>query len=448
MNQGEGQEKVVTSDWLAEQLTGRSAPVIADDVAVLIRRGRLAAGAQLPSVRALAARLGVSPSTVSAAWTRLKQQGLITSHGRSGSRVVGERPTPFPARYRANPNYDRSIPINLSVSVPELELLPDLRYATGRISADGLNSYERERITPGLEAAVRPSWPYPAQSLLTTNAGYEGIHLVLSTFIRAGDRIVLETPALPRMIDLGEVLGARMLFAPRDAEGLRPEALRSQLEFAPTLILLQPGVHNPSGASMSKRRAQELAELIRATDSIVVEVDQQNTLFPDPIHPLSALLPDQHVFIRSYSKSHGPDLRIAVLEGPERIVQKVHAFLEYGSGWTSRILQNTLAWMLQDPGVNEEVSNAAMEYRRRAMALRGALRSRGLKVSTGHGLELMVSVRDEQYASGYLRSGGVAVGLGSPYAGDPDYPWIRVSTGKLDIDCVEDLADLIAAAAS
>ena len=73
---------------------------IAAGIARLITSGDLAPGDRLPTVRALAADLGVSPATVSHAWQTLAANGLILSRGRSGS-VVRSTPREWlPLRYR------------------------------------------------------------------------------------------------------------------------------------------------------------------------------------------------------------------------------------------------------------------------------------------------------------------------------------------------------------
>ncbi|HTN58582.1 MAG TPA: GntR family transcriptional regulator, partial [Protaetiibacter sp.] len=55
---------------------------IATGIARLITTGDLAPGDRLPTVRQLAADLGVSPATVSHAWQTLSAAGLIMSRGR------------------------------------------------------------------------------------------------------------------------------------------------------------------------------------------------------------------------------------------------------------------------------------------------------------------------------------------------------------------------------
>ncbi len=52
--------------------------------------GRLSPATRLPTVRALAADLGVAVNTVARAYRDLERQGLVTTEGRHGTFVAGE----------------------------------------------------------------------------------------------------------------------------------------------------------------------------------------------------------------------------------------------------------------------------------------------------------------------------------------------------------------------
>ena len=58
----------------------------------LIGSGRLLPGDRLPTVRALAAELGIAANTVAKAYKALESDGLVEAHSRAGTRVAtGER---------------------------------------------------------------------------------------------------------------------------------------------------------------------------------------------------------------------------------------------------------------------------------------------------------------------------------------------------------------------
>ena len=57
-----------------------------------IRDGRLAAGARLPTVRDLAARLGLAVNTVARTYRELETAGMVQTRGRLGTFVCGVDP--------------------------------------------------------------------------------------------------------------------------------------------------------------------------------------------------------------------------------------------------------------------------------------------------------------------------------------------------------------------
>src|SRR3546814_15975540 len=63
-------------------ISGRTAAEIATSVEQAIRTGRIGTGYKLPSVRDVAEQLGVNRNTVTVAYSRLRDAGLITGAGR------------------------------------------------------------------------------------------------------------------------------------------------------------------------------------------------------------------------------------------------------------------------------------------------------------------------------------------------------------------------------
>lgn len=66
-------------------------------IAASIDRNELEPGDRLPTIRALAADLGVAPGTVARAYAELERDGWVHAQGRRGT-VVAHRTTPRPVQ--------------------------------------------------------------------------------------------------------------------------------------------------------------------------------------------------------------------------------------------------------------------------------------------------------------------------------------------------------------
>jgi Transcriptional regulators containing a DNA-binding HTH domain and an aminotransferase domain (MocR family) and their eukaryotic orthologs len=220
----------VDVEWLSQQIDDASVKGITHATSTLIRDGEIAVGMQMPAVRELAERLGVSPATVSAAWAQLKKQKVLAGKGRSGVWVCGNSVLPRPIRFEKIGNYGENIKASLAMASPDPALLPDLRQAMlAGITSTDLNSYQREAISPQLQAAIQPRWPYPAQAWLATDGGFDAMNLIVQTLLSPGDRVVIEDPTATRLLDMLDNIGAEILPLPCDEQGPLPAVLTTHL---------------------------------------------------------------------------------------------------------------------------------------------------------------------------------------------------------------------------
>src|ERR1035437_7555185 len=79
------------SDLKQYRIRASSAAELVEAVEAAVACGDLAPGQRLPSVRRLAAEVGLSPGTVSAGISELRRRGVVVSEARRGTRI-GEGP--------------------------------------------------------------------------------------------------------------------------------------------------------------------------------------------------------------------------------------------------------------------------------------------------------------------------------------------------------------------
>ena len=70
---------------------------LVDQVRQLKASGRLEAGAQLPSIRAVAIELGIRPQSIAKAYSSLEQEGEVLRHGDTDMVVAKTRAEPLKA---------------------------------------------------------------------------------------------------------------------------------------------------------------------------------------------------------------------------------------------------------------------------------------------------------------------------------------------------------------
>ena len=69
-------------------------------LSVMVAVGRLESGARLPTVRQLAAQIGLAPGTVARPYRELERDGVVVTRGRAGTFVADEPPHSEPLRER------------------------------------------------------------------------------------------------------------------------------------------------------------------------------------------------------------------------------------------------------------------------------------------------------------------------------------------------------------
>jgi DNA-binding transcriptional MocR family regulator len=405
---------------------GRTAKEISASVEAGVRSGQLTPGDQLPPVRELAGQLGLSPTTVAAAYGNLRRRGITTGTGRAGTRI---RPAPPVSSrvYLSAPAGTR----DLITGGPDPELLPLLPARPARPStrmyAEAPVSPQLRRLAAGQLAADG----IDAASLTVTGGALDAIERVLATWLTPSDRVIVEDPGHAVTFDLVAAMGYAVVPVPVDDWGIRPAELDHALTRGAGALIITPRAQAATGAAWDAGRAGGIAEVLRRYPSVgVIEDDHAGPVAGVPALSVSAAR-DRWAVIRSVSKSLGPDLRLAVLAGDEATITRVAGRQALGTGWVSYQLQEMVADMWTDPSVVRSLRTAADVYARRRGALRSALRRHGITASGRSGFTCWVTVSDEDGVASSLAAAGWAVAPGQRFRIAAP-PGVRISSARLE----------------
>ena len=160
------------------------------------------------------------------------------------------------------------------------------------------------------------------ENIIITSGSQGVLDAIGKILISPGDKIALESPTY---------LGALQAFTPYEPEytsiacdndGLIPEALAKVLaEDDVKFIYLVPTFQNPSGRTLSLRRRQAVASLLKQHDTLLIEDDPYSDLRYDgsAVPPIKSLAPDHVVYVGTLSKVLAPGLRIGYCVAPDLI---------------------------------------------------------------------------------------------------------------------------------
>ncbi|MFB7830219.1 PLP-dependent aminotransferase family protein [Streptomyces sp. NPDC056056] len=289
----------IASTRLSRLLTGWSSegpgPLprrLADALRELAARGDVAGGTVLPSQRELALVLGVSRSTVTAAYGLLESGGWLESVRGSGSRLRGSgtadgyvtegRLVSFDARSRTAASAGGA---DLSSgALPGLGAVGEAVAALtgGDVGAllgdDGYHPYGIPALREGIAAYYRAAGvPTEAGQILVTSGSQQAVWLVAQALVEPGDTVVVENPTYRGALEALRARGARLVpvggDGPADGGQSADAAALRRLcaRVRPRLVYLQPTAHNPTGRSMDGAARREWQRVLGERELFVVE---------------------------------------------------------------------------------------------------------------------------------------------------------------------------------
>jgi DNA-binding transcriptional MocR family regulator len=327
------------ADW-----TRGSGPMLARLAAALeaaVLRGTIASGVRLPSERELAARLGISRSTVVAAYDRLKAEGR--AHTQRGSGTYAGPPGPLARGGRLSAGHLVSIVDNrdgprqiVEFTIAALpgsrEIAPAgerLAKQLERLSREtpgylplGLPALRRE-IARGYAARGLPTEP---EQIIVTSGAQQAIALVAHLF--RGERIAMEDPTNPASLDAFRAAGADIVAIGVDADGMSVDELeRLPAARMPAAIYVATTYNNPTGTVLSGERRQRLAERAETEGWTIVEDETLCDISihdVDPPPPIAALGSGATVLsIGSACKLFWGGLRIGWVRGDAQVISRI-----------------------------------------------------------------------------------------------------------------------------
>lgn len=347
-----------------------------------IQAGRLAAGARLPSSRALASELGISRGVVTEAYGQLVAEGYLVT--RQGAPVRVARTVRTSAARPPARSMLPSFPLNFHPGLPDLAGFPrdrwlrSLRAAWRQAPIDAVG-YPDPRGVPALRQAlaeylgrVRGAVAEPDQLMVCT--GFTQAFSLLCRWLadRGVERVALEDPGWHPHRLIVEQAGLDVVPVAVDSEGIRVDGLRAA---AASAVVVTSAHQFPAGPVLSRERRAALIEWAEEGERLIVEDDFDAEYRYDGagLGALQGLAPDRVVYIGSASKRLTPGMRLGWALLPSWIAWPLIQAKAVEDSGSEAVGQLALQDFIERGELDRHIRRMRLRYQRRREVLLGAL---------------------------------------------------------------------------
>jgi len=147
-------------------------------------------------------------------------------------------------------------------------------------------------------------------------------------FIENRNFVAVESPTYLGALDAFAAYGPRYKEIETDEYGAIPESLEKILKNNKIkLIYLVPTFQNPTGKTIPKHRRIKIARIIKKYDCLLIEDDPYCSIRYEgvPIDPIQTMIPDNTIYLSTFSKILAPGIRIGFYIAQPGIVKLLTA---------------------------------------------------------------------------------------------------------------------------
>ena len=283
--------------------------------------------------------------------------------------------------------------ISLGVGEPDFITPYHIRNAAINSIVDGETQYTpnrgllalREEISGYLQKRYQITYD-PQKEILVTVGASESIDVALRALISDGDEVLVPEPSYvsysPSVIFAG---GTPVGVETREDTDFRLSAQRVREAITPrTKALILPYPNNPTGAVMGREELEELAQVVRERELLVISDEIYSELTYGGEHVSFASLPGMWPYtltINGFSKSFAmTGWRVGYICGPGELISVMNKIHQYGILCAPRQGQAAALEALRSGRENgyEDVRQMRESYNRRRRLMVDALRKMGL----------------------------------------------------------------------
>ena len=334
--------------------------------------------------------------------------------------------------------------ISLSIGEPDFTTPFHVRAEGIRTLEQGKTFYSpnrgftalREEIVNWMERKYHVAY-HPESEVLVTVGGSEAIDLAIRCLVNPGDEVLIPQPSFVCYVPLTQMAEGIPVIIETKAEDqfrLTAKALREKIT-PKTKLLVLPFPNNPTGAVMRRKDLEEIAEVVREHDLLVLsdEIYSELTYGDTPHVCFSEIegMREHTVVINGFSKTFAmTGWRLGFAVGPHEIIDAMTKLHQYGIMSAPTMAQYAATEALKNG--DDDIVYMREQYDMRRRLIVGALNDMGLTCFEPEGAFYVfpsiqnTGLTSEEFCEKLIFESRVAVVPGNAF-GDCGEGFVRVS---------------------
>lgn len=267
--------------------------------------------------------------------------------------------------------------ISLTVGEPDFQTPQKIIEVSNHYFSKGLTKYTPNAGMTVLKEAIADSYAPilgrqvdPGDNVMITIGAQEALLVTMQVTLDAGDEILVTTPHYPSYIYQAYICHANpVLVETKEENGWMPKAEDISKKLTDrTKILVLTSPCNPTGGEIDRQTLEEIAELVRDKDILVISDECYNRIrySDEPYTSIASLagMEEKTVVINSFSKTFAmPGWRMGYAIGPKWLIEQMPKTHDVTVSCVPAPFQYAGAYALRN--CDEEVAEMLAKYRRR-----------------------------------------------------------------------------------
>lgn len=214
------------------------------------------------------------------------------------------------------------------------------------------------------------------ENILITSGSQQGLDLLSKTLLNEADELIIEEPGYLGAIQAFSIYRPTFLPVRVSDEGMDLSQLQQVMATkSPKLMYTVPNFQNPSGISYTEENRRQVADMLRGTNTLLIEDDPYGDLRFTGQRKSSflQLLEDNTILLGSFSKIIVPGFRLGWVVAPDKIMEKLIIAKQATDLHTTHFTQSIICQYLSDNDIDEHIGRIIDIYGSQCQAMLGAI---------------------------------------------------------------------------